>query len=156
MSKAFSLAGLRVGWLAAPVDVVEQVMIHRDYNTISVSMIDEHFAAMALEHYEAILRRSQAITRENRRILTDWIDSEPLISWVPPKSGTTALLKYEPDMTSRDFCTRLLDETGVLLMPGSALEMEGWLRIGYANSTEVLKAGLKRMSGFLAQFEAAA
>lgn len=149
MSKAFSLAGLRVGWLSGPADVVEQVMIHRDYNTISVSMIDEHFAALALENSQAILARSQAITRENLGILSDWVEHEPLISWVRPKSGTTALLKYALDLPSRDFCTRLLDETGVLLMPGAALDMEGWLRIGYANNANVLKAGLERLSEFL-------
>lgn len=151
MSKAFSLAGLRVGWLAGPTQVVEDVMIHRDYNTISVSMIDDHFAAMALENADAILRRSQSITRENLAILAEWVDSEPLISWVRPRSGTTALLKYAIDMPSRDFCIKLLEETGVMLLPGSALDMEGWLRIGYSNSAEVLRAGLPRVSDFLAQ-----
>lgn len=149
MSKAFSLAGLRIGWLAAPAEVVEQVMIHRDYNTISVSMIDDHYAAMALENYEAILARSQKITRENLGVLADWVENEPLISWVRPGSGTTALLKYEIDMPSHDFCVQLLDETGVMFTPGSAMDMEGYVRIGYANNSQVLREGLGRVSGFL-------
>lgn len=149
MSKAFSLAGLRVGWLAGPEDVIEQVMIHRDYNTISVGMIDDHFAAMALENHEAILGRSKRITRENLGILAKWIDDEPLISWVRPRSGTTALLKYALDIPSRDFCIRLLEETGVMFTPGSALDMEGHVRIGYANSAKVLRSGLDRVSQFL-------
>lgn len=149
MSKAFSLAGLRLGWLAAPAEVIELVMIHRDYNTISVGMLDDHYAAMALEHSDAILGRSRKITRDNLEILGDWVDGEPLISWVRPQSGTTALLKYALDIPSRDFCIRLLDETGVMLLPGSVLDMEGWLRIGYANNTEVLKSGLRRLSGFV-------
>lgn len=151
MSKALSLAGLRIGWLAGPTDVVEQVMIHRDYNTISVSMIDDHYAALALENYRAILERSQGITRENLTILSDWIEAEPLVSWVRPRSGTTALLKYALDLPSRDFCVRLLDETGVMFTPGSAMDMEGYVRIGYANNTEVLRAGLRRVSSFLAK-----
>jgi len=150
MSKAFSLAGLRIGWLAGPTDVIEPVMIHRDYNTISVSMMDDHYAAMALENCQAILERSQKITRENLAILTDWVESEPLISWVRPRSGTTALLKFAVDMSSRDFCVQLLEETGVLFTPGSALNMEGHVRIGYANSSDVLRAGLDLVSGFLA------
>jgi len=150
MSKAFSLAGLRIGWLAGPTEVVEQVMIHRDYNTISVSMMDDHYAAMALENYQAILQRSQKITRENLAILTDWVDNEPLISWVRPRSGTTALLKVALDMSSRDFCVQLLEETGVMFTPGSAMDMEGHVRIGYANSSEILRAGLDLVSGFLA------
>ena len=150
MSKAFSLAGLRLGWLAAPTPVIEAVMIHRDYNTISVGMIDDHFAAMALENSEAILQRSQKITRTNLSILADWVEKEPLISWVKPQSGTTALLKYDLDLSSREFCVALLNETGVMMTPGSAMGMEGYVRIGFANPTEVLKAGLKRTTQFLA------
>ena len=45
MSKAFSLAGLRLGWIVGPEEVIEATMIHRDYNTISVGMIDDYFAA---------------------------------------------------------------------------------------------------------------
>ena len=149
MSKAYSLAGLRVGWLAGPEEVVEQVMIHRDYNTISVGMLNDHFAAIALENHEAILGRSQKITRENLAILAEWIEAEPLISWVRPRSGTTALLKYELDLPSREFCIRLLEETGVMFTPGSAMYMEGYVRVGYANSSAVLKAGLERVSEFL-------
>jgi aspartate/methionine/tyrosine aminotransferase len=52
---------------------------------------------------------------------------------------------------SRDFCVTLLQETGVLFTPGSAMDMEGYVRIGYANSPEILKAGLARVSTFLAR-----
>jgi aspartate/methionine/tyrosine aminotransferase len=148
-SKAFSLAGLRVGWIAAAREVIEAVLIHRDYNTISVGQIDEHFAALALENADRILERSRNITRTNLAILSDWVDHEPLISWVKPKSGTTALLKYDLDIPSRDFCIALLQDTGVMFTPGSVMEMEGYLRIGYANNTDILKQGLPRVSAFL-------
>jgi aspartate/methionine/tyrosine aminotransferase len=151
MSKAYSLAGLRLGWIAGPADMLHDVMIHRDYNTISVGMVDEFLAAIALENRDKILGRSRQITRKNLAILTEWIAEEPLISWVPPKSGTTALLRYDLPMNSRDFCVTLLQEEGVMLTPGSAMDMEGWLRIGYTNPTEDLKAGLKKLSAFLAR-----
>ncbi len=150
MSKVFSLAGLRLGWIAGPVQVIEQVNIHRDYNTISVGMIDDYFAALALENKDLILARSRQITRDNLAILSEWVDQEPLISWIKPQSATVALLKYDIDMPSRDFCIDLLAQTGVMLTPGSAMDMEGYLRIGYANTTEILRAGLERLSGFLA------
>lgn len=150
-SKAFSLAGLRVGWIAASRDVINAVLIHRDYNTISVGQLDEHFATLALENSEIILARSRNITRTNLTLLSDWVENEPLMSWVKPQSGTTALLKYDLDMPSQDFCIALLAETGVMFTPGSAMEMEGHVRIGYANATDVLKAGLARVSAFLAK-----
>jgi len=149
MSKAYSLAGLRVGWIAGPREVLEDVMVHRDYNTISVGRIDEYFAAIALENKGAIIARSQNITRDNLAILREWVNGEPLISWVEPRSGTTALLRYDFQIPSRDLCVALLDEEGVMLTPGSAMAMEGWLRVGFTNPTESLKEGLGRISKFL-------
>lgn len=149
MSKAFSLAGLRLGWVVGPQAVIDAVMIHRDYNTISVGMINDHLASLALENHGKILQRSRDITRTNLAVLSKWVEAEPLISWVKPKSGTTCLLKYALDIPSRDFCVELLKQTGVMLTPGSAMGMEGYLRIGFANDTNVLKKGLLLISEFL-------
>lgn len=151
MSKTYSLAGLRLGWIVGPKDLLAAVSIHRDYNTISVGMLDDHFAAIALENRDKILARSHAITRTNLAILAEWVDGEPLISWVKPKSGTTALLKYDLPINSEAFCIRLLERTGVMLTPGIAMDMEGYLRIGYTNGEDVLRAGLQRISAFLAE-----
>jgi aspartate/methionine/tyrosine aminotransferase len=149
MSKAFSLAGLRLGWIAAAQSFIGEISIHRDYNTISVSMIDDYFACLAMEAKDKILERSRQITRGNLQILDDWVTSQTHISYVKPKSGTTALLKYDLDLPSRDFCIQLLEETGVLLTPGSTMDMEGWVRIGYANDPEILNEGLDKVSTFL-------
>ena len=149
MSKAFSLAGLRLGWIAAPRDVIEAVSIHRDYNTISVGMIDDYFASMALECSDKIIARAQATTRKNLPVLNAWVHNEPSISYVKPKSVTVALLRYDFNMPSRDFCVQLLEQTGVMLTPGSAMDMEGYVRIGYANKIDNLIDGLAKISTFL-------
>jgi aspartate/methionine/tyrosine aminotransferase len=156
MSKTFSLAGLRLGWIVAPTKLIHAVSVHRDYNTISVGMLDDYFAAIALESKDKILERSRKITRTNLAIVSRWVDGEPLISWIRPKSGTTALLKYDVPIASEEFCLRLLDRTGVMLTPGSALDMEGYLRIGYTNGEDVLRKGLERISQFLKESAAAA
>jgi len=154
MSKSYSLAGLRLGWIAAPLEVIQAVAIHRDYNTISVGMLDDLFAAIALENRDAILARNRAIVHENLATLDAWVSKEPAISYLKPKSGTTALLKYAFDMPSREFCVRLLESKGVMFTPGSAMDMEGYIRIGYANNLEVLKEGLRKTSEFLADLSA--
>ncbi|PWE54334.1 aminotransferase [Metarhizobium album] len=156
MSKTYSLAGLRLGWIVAPVEILRAVSIHRDYNTISVGMLDDHFASIALENRDKILARSHAISRTNLAILSEWVDGEPLISWIKPKSGTTALLKYDLPMSSEAFCIGLLERTGVMLTPGSAMDMEGYLRIGYTNGEPILREGLKRISQFLKEQQLAA
>ena len=117
--------------------------------SISVGMIDDYFAALALEHKDAVLARSRRIARTNLRVLDEWMQTEPALDWVKPKSGTTALVRLPRGQSSREFAVRLLDTTGVMVTPGSAMAMEGWLRIGYANATGVVRAGLERMSSFL-------
>ncbi|MEX3933643.1 aminotransferase [Paraburkholderia phymatum] len=149
MSKTWSLAGLRVGWIAAPVDIIERVRIHRDYNTISVGMLNDLLASIALENRTAILERNHGILRTNLALLDAWIAKEPLVSWVKPKSGTTALVRVDVDMPSLDFCVALIEKTGVMFTPGSALDVEGYVRIGYANNRDVLVAGLAKVSEFL-------
>lgn len=149
MSKAFSLAGLRLGWVAGPSEVIEAVSVHRDYDTISVGKLDDYFAALALENRDRVLARSQRITRENLGLLADWVAAEPGIDWIKPKSGTVTLLKYDAPVGSHEFCVRLMEEEGVLFTPGSAFDMEGYIRIGFANPKAELKAGLQRVSAFL-------
>jgi aspartate/methionine/tyrosine aminotransferase len=80
------------------------------------------------------------------------VANEPAVSYIKPKSGTTALLKYSLSVSSLEFCTALIGQTGVMLTPGSALDMEGYLRIGYANNRNVLEAGLARVAEFLANY----
>ena len=149
MSKVFSLAGLRVGWVIAPQEVREQVLIHRDYDTISVGMINDHFAAIALEHADKVLARSHEITRGNLALLEAWIAKEPKVSWVKPRAGTTAMLKFNIPVTAREFCIDLVTKTGVMLTPGDAFDMEGYARIGFANNEQTLTEGLAALSEYL-------
>lgn len=149
MSKTYSLAGLRLGWITASPDILKDVFIHRDYNTISVGVIDDYFALMALENREKIALRNTTITRNNLEILDNWVKNERFFSYVKPNAGTTALLKYEFNIPSREFCIQILKNTGVLFAPGSAMDMEGWVRIGYANDPKILTQGLTVLSAYL-------
>lgn len=149
MSKTYSLAGLRLGWITASPDILKDVFIHRDYNTISVGVIDDYFASIALENRKKIALRNTTITRNNLEILDNWVKNERFFSYVKPKAGTTALLKYEFNIPSREFCIQILENTGVLFAPGSAMDMEGWVRIGYANDSKILTQGLTVLSKYL-------
>jgi aspartate/methionine/tyrosine aminotransferase len=150
MSKTWALAGLRLGWIAGPVPLLRRIAVHRDYTTISVGMIDDAFATLALEHRDALLARNQAIVRTNLDVLDGWMARQERLAYVKPRSGTTALLRYDADMPSYELCVRLLESTGVLLTPGSAMDVEGCLRIGYANDIDVLRQGLERLGPFIA------
>ena len=152
MSKVYSLAGLRLGWIAGSGEqgeLRERLNRQRDYHIISVGRLDDLLAAVALESREAISRRNLAICRENAAILEDFVQSQPRISYVKPQGGTTAFLKYHLPMASADLCRKLQAETGVMLLPGSALDVEGYLRIGYCNATPVLREGLEVFDAWL-------
>lgn len=149
-SKAFSLAGLRLGWIVGAESLLDDCEVHRDYTTISVGMVDDYFAAMALDAKDIVLERSRQITRDNLAILDAWITREPKASYVKPKAGTTAFVAFDVPMKSYDFCVTLLADTGVMFTPGSALGVEGFVRIGFACHTEVLTEGLAKVSDWLA------
>jgi len=151
-SKPLSLTGLRLGWIAASKMVVQECLLRRDYTTISNSIIVDALATLALKHADRIYERNLRIIRANYQILSEWIEKEPLIDWVPPGGGSCAFLRYTMNVPSKDFCLRLIQDKGVLLVPGYCFEMEGFVRIGYGCKTEILKAGLSRLKDFLKGF----
>lgn len=150
MSKVFSLAGLRLGWIATHDETVRKALLsHRDYNHISCGMFDEALAAVALQHSERILERNRGIVRENLAVLDTWVQSEPRIHYQKPRAGTTALVYYDYAPDSYAFCTRMYHETGAFVTPGDCFEQPKSMRIGYASDIQTLKDGLAAISAFL-------
>lgn len=149
MSKALSLAGLRLGWIAGPKELIERCLIRRDYTTISNGRIDDLLAAHALENYDAIMSRNLKIIRDNLLILDEWVETEEKITYFKPQGGTTAILQYSADIPSEQFCIDLFKANGAFLAPGDCFDLPGSVRIGYACSTKVLQKGLEKLSEYL-------
>lgn len=137
MSKVFSLAGLRLGWIAThDMGVIKACMSHRDYDLISCGMFDEAVAAVALKHSDKLLKRNQTIVRENLDILDKWVKSEQKLTYTKPLAGTTALVYYDYDVPSYEFCERMYKETGAFVTPGDCFEQPHSVRIGYASDKQ--------------------
>jgi aspartate/methionine/tyrosine aminotransferase len=155
MSKCFSLAGLRIGWVAGPQDFIEDVFKRRDYTTISCGCLNDMLACIALRNRDKIFARNLGIVRKCASILDEWVNSEPRIDTIRPRSGTTAFLRYDYGIRSEDFCLRLLKRDRTFLLPGRCFgeEFDRYVRIGYAYSPGVLSDGLKRVSAFLRELE---
>lgn len=151
MSKVFSLAGLRLGWIAThDRNAIRSFLSHRDYNLISCGMLDEAIAGIALSGAENILKRNGQIVRANLAILNQWVNTQSHVSYVKPEAGTTALVYYDLDIPSRTFCEELFARTGAFVTPGECFELERCMRIGYACDTDTLKAGLAAMDEYIA------
>lgn len=152
MSKIFSLAGLRLGWIVSrDSGVIHKLCERRDYDTISCGVIDDKLAATALEGKEKIFARNRAILLKNREILDKWVKRTGGVHYVKPVAGTTALVYYDKDMPSYELCRRLIEEKGVLFTPGECFEMEGCVRIGYAFDSKLLEQGLEKFAEFLSE-----
>jgi aspartate/methionine/tyrosine aminotransferase len=154
MSKIFSLAGLRIGWLTGPEEVIEKCQLHRDYTTISNGMIDDYLSVIALENKDKILKRNFKKVNEQLEMLDRWVENEDLVEYVKPSGGTTAFLHYKLEMSSEKFSKRLYTEKGVLTVPGTAFGMDRFLRIGFAGNKNELKIGLEKLKEFLSEIEA--
>ncbi|EKS4344231.1 aminotransferase [Clostridium sporogenes] len=150
MSKTFSLAGLRLGWIVSKDEkIINLCRERRDYDTISCGVLDDIFASLALENKEAILERNRKIVMTNRELLHQWVSSEPRVSYVKPVAGNTALIYYDADMHSYKFCDKLLKETGVFYTPGECFDLDYCFRIGYAFDSKTLMEGLEKTSEFI-------
>lgn len=161
MSKAWALAGIRVGWVISPDEsIIEDIATARDYTTISVSQIDDQIAKYALspEVRPGLLARNMELARTNLELLDQFVkDHAGVVSWVRPNAGTTAFMKFKMGDTvveDEEFCKHLLDTTKVMLLPGSKCfghgeTFKGFVRIGYVNETAVLEASLRELSGYV-------
>ena len=81
--------------------------------------------------------------------------SEPRLTYTRPQAGTTALVYYDYDVPSYEFCERMYRETGAFVTPGDCFEQPHSVRIGYgyASDTQGLKDGLAAFSAFLRTLE---
>jgi aspartate/methionine/tyrosine aminotransferase len=153
MSKVYSLAGLRLGWIAGPRDVVAECEQHRHHTTISCGMLDEQLAIVALEARGKLLERNLSLLRANAAVLDEWVCTEPHLDYVRPQAGTTAFVHYEYPAPSRRFADELQALNGAFLVPGGAFGWENWLRIGFACSRETLENGLAGVSEYMRTLE---
>ncbi|KAI4141815.1 MAG: hypothetical protein LQ340_007531, partial [Diploschistes diacapsis] len=151
MSKAYALAGIRIGWVATvSMDLVNLVADARHYTTISVSQIDDQVAAFATSHpcVDNLIARNQELARTNVEILEKFIeDHQECCDWVKPVAGTTAFIRFARDgkpVNDMELCKLLHREEGTFLVPGSlcfgdGIDFKGYVRAGYVCETHVLE-----------------
>jgi aspartate/methionine/tyrosine aminotransferase len=150
LSKVFGLPGLRTGWIVAPMEIREAGLRFRDYVSISPPKISDLLAEVAIRHRDKVLARNRQLLVRNHRLLTEWAATHrDFIKLDTPQAGTTAFPKYLATVDSATFGRRLVEEKGVLIVPGFCFETENHFRIGYGCATEVLQAGLEGIAKFL-------
>jgi aspartate/methionine/tyrosine aminotransferase len=149
MSKAYGLAGLRIGWVAmhnAPV--LARMAALKDYTTICSSAPSEYLAELALRQRGRIVGRNLEIIGDNLTRLGTFFAAHPdRFGWIRPKAGPIAF----PQLIAGDveqFCHKLVTSSGVLLLPGTMYDHPGnHFRLGFARRN--MPQALERLEQFL-------
>lgn len=152
LSKAWALAGLRIGWLVGPKREIEECWARRDYTTISTARLSNLIAELALkpERIKTILARSRKILRANLGFFDEWAaDRGELFSYIPPQAGGFVFAAYNLKMNSTALSDGLRREKSVFLVPGDAFGLDNHIRIGIGSEKEYFLAGLERFGRYL-------
>jgi aspartate/methionine/tyrosine aminotransferase len=156
LSKTYAMTGWRVGYLAAPEQVIENAVKAGQNSITCVAPFVQKAAAYALtdpdvQNAAAEMRTAYARRRELVLRLASGHQSDK-VRVTPPGGAFYFFLDFRPlGMTSVDICERLLDEAGVGLVPGSAFgeQGEGFVRMTIAAADETVKAGFRAIMAWV-------
>lgn len=156
LSKAFGLPGLRTGWIVGPPKTVARLCSYHDYLTLTPTYLSNRLAEIVMEpqRREAILARTRGILRRNLPRLERWIKThDDILTYIPPRAGAIALVRYDLPISSVALFDRLRREQSVLITPGAHFGIGRYIRIGYGDDADHLEKGLARMNATLADLK---
>lgn len=147
-SKAYSMTGFRVGYMAGPVEYIKAALEPRHSLTICAATPSQYAALAALEDSDEFLADMLAEYTQRRATMAEAFDNLG-VSYGPPLGGFYFFANIRATgISSNEFCERALVEKGLLFLPGSLFgeEGEGYIRIGYLAPKEQLEEALERFA----------
>ena len=156
LSKMFSMAGTRIGWIICrDREMYEVIKTRRSYNTICCGIFDELVGSIALENYEKVWARARSILLPNREIVKEWVSRQPHLKMLAEPMGTTCLIDYDYDVDSETMAKEAMEADKILFVPGDYFDMPKTIRVGYGafRNPEDLKASLDALEKFLKRYE---
>jgi len=157
MSKSYGLPGLRIGWIACrDRQLLQRMERIKHYLSICNAAPSEVLAQIALKGSDAILSRNRRIVARNIALLSDFFEPRAdRFDWYVPDGGVVGYPRYKGLEGVETFCSRLLAESGVLLLPASTYRSDllptptDRFRIGFGRADldrglEALRTGLDR------------
>lgn len=152
LSKAFGLPGLRIGWVVAPQQLIEELWIRHDYLTLSPSLLSDYLGAIAMEpqRREALLARTRQIICNNLPPVEEWfLKRGDIFTYVRPQAGAIMYCKYNLPIKSTELIERIRMEQSVLLVPGDQFGLGRGIRIGYGYDVGETIKGLDRTDALI-------
>ena len=158
LSKAYALPGLRIGWVVAPEDKVDDLWARHEYVTIDATVISNKLAAHALsaEVRPRIIKHVRDYVRRGYPVLEEWLRTQPgLLSVVPPQASAVAFVRYHLDLNSTELVKRLVHEKSVFIIPGDHFGLDHFFRISFGLPHDYLMPALDRIQELLVEQQAA-
>ena len=156
LSKAYALPGLRIGWVVAPADTVDELWARHEYTTIDTTMLSNKLAAVALssEVRPRIIQRVRNYVRRGFSVLDGWLEShEGTFSLVPPQAAAIAFVRYHLNVNSTELVERLIHEKSVFIIPGDHFGLDHFVRISYGLPHDYLKPALDRIHELIVELQ---
>jgi aspartate/methionine/tyrosine aminotransferase len=154
MSKAYGLAGLRIGWVVATPKMIEELWRRHEYAVIAASGPSMNLAEVAMQpaKREMLLERQRKLSREGHAILGDWVRKQDGKFSVGPAVATSiAFVQYHFDVPSVELANIIREKVSVLVAPGTYLGTENHLRITVGYDPHKVRTALERIGAAVAE-----
>jgi len=155
LSKAFSIAGVRTGWIIehdAPRR--QQYWNARAYFSISNTTTGEILSEIAIRKRDAVLGKAQeAATRNLKQFERFMAEHGDVLGWIPPQGGMTAFPWLVGGEDARRFC-QAATAHGILLAPGDCFDTPSHFRLGFAATGDDFPRALERFADFVKSWSA--
>ena len=152
LSKSHAMTGWRLGWAVAPLAVTDQLLNFTSATIFGCSQFIQDAAAFAMQNDSEYIQSITQEYRARRDYACDRIENISGISCHRPTAGMFLMADVSKVATSGfDFSERLLEETGVSVLPGSGFGSltENYVRISLTHGIEVLEDALDRIGQFV-------
>jgi aspartate aminotransferase len=159
VSKAYAMTGWRIGLALAPQAIAKAMSALQSHTTSGANHQAQYAAAAAYadERVEQDVQRMVAEFRKRRDLVVSRFRQDlPGVEFVEPVGAFYFFFRVDSfgGMNGTDFCTQLITETGVALVPGGAFGDDRWVRLSYAAATTELTKALDRIIEFATVREA--
>lgn len=150
LSKAYGIPGVRIGWMIGPKEFIASCWSQHDYLTIGPNKMSDKIALAAVRQRDACYARTGEILAKNIQTMRDWVTSfGGFLTWQEPTAGAIGLVHYNHDIPSIELADRIREKQSVLVVPGSHVGLEGYLRVWFGGREEYLSEGFRRIAAEL-------
>ena len=150
-SKAYSMPGWRLGYLAAPLWLAKRIAAFQSHSTSNPTSFAQYGAIAALTGPQEPVEEMRKAFAARRDLVYDLVSAIPGIKTIRPQGAFYLFFNVASfGLGATDFVTRLLDEKKVAAVPGDAFGDSESVRISYACSDAVIREACSRMAEFCA------